>query len=349
MEIPSIFINRLLAETAKRKASSLHLTVGSLPKIRIDNQLVDLEKEDTIISSETIDKFIKTFLEEEEKKMLAANRELVTVKTFAGNFRFRVSIIYQKNLLSLSFYYIPDIISGLRELNLSPVLDKIKNNQSGLCIVAGPHRTGKTTTVAAILEDINKNLAKNIVTLENPIEYLFVNKKSIIEQRQIGQDVRSVVDGLNRCLQEDVDIVYVDIVREDEFKIIAPLILDLASGNALVIWEINADSSVDAVEKVLEAAKQTLSAEAARYSLSDVLLGVFVQKLVPHRGGGLIPVMEIMLNNASVKSLIREGKIYQIASVLQTSLREGMINMEKSFAELVSQGEVKEEDIGMIK
>jgi twitching motility protein PilT len=343
MEVPSIFLNRILSETAKRHASSLHLTVGSAPTFRVDDELSPMAGEG-IITAELLTKIINSFLSPEEAAKLAMDKELILVKTFGGSFRFRVNIFFQKKLPSLSFFYIPDSIKNLSDFRFPPALTDILKASAGLLIIAGPHGSGKTTTAASFIEEANKNSAMRIFTLEDPIEYSFVSKKSIVEQRQIGSDVKSFVDGLSYCLEEDIDLVYVGEIRKDLEQAVS-LVLELASGNCLVILEINASNSTRAIEKILNAAKAGMPDEAARYSLSDALLGVLVQRLLPKHGGGMSLALEILLANSAVKSLVKEGKIYQLESVIQTSRKEGMINMEKSLEELVRNGEVGQENV----
>ena len=340
MEIPSIFLNRILVEAAKKNASNLHIAVGSIPVMRIDDQLVAMSQEG-IVSADLVVKIVDSFLTDEEKVRLQESRELKIVKTFAGSFRFRVNVYFQKDLPSLSFNSIPSAPKSISELKLPAAINNLIKSDSGLFIVAGPQLSGKTATSAAIIEEINKSMNKRIVTLEDPIEYQFVSKKSIIEQRQAGRDMKSIIDGVDYCLNEDVDAVCIGEVKKD-FDSAVPDILNLASGNAFVIFEINTDSSIRVLERMLSALKGSMSQEAARYSLADILTGVIVQKLVPRVGGGMVLAHEMLLVNPAVKSLIREGRIYQIESIMQTSRREGMVSMEKSLEELARAGEIKE-------
>lgn len=343
MEVPSIFLNKILSEAAKKNASDLHLTVGSLPMVRINGQLIIMDGK-SIITSETINKIINSFINEEEMVKFKKDKEIVLVKNLANNFRFRINVFYQKGLPSLSFHYIPANPKNLNDLKSLRILENFAKLSSGLLVIAGSYGSGKTATAAALIEEINKNSNKYIITIEDPIEYLFINKKSIIEQRQIGSDVQSVVAGLFHCFNEDVDLVYLGEINK-EFKSAIPLILELAAGNCLVILEVNTDNALGTIEKILNALESKVNQEAARYSLADVLFGVIAQKLVPRRGGGLILAAEILLANSAVKSLIREGKIYQLESVIQLSRKEGMISMRKALEELVQAGEVRREDI----
>src|SRR3989339_2136 len=343
MEVASIFIGKILAEAANRGAMSLHLSIGSQPRIRVDNGLLALESEN-IIDQEIMSGIINFVLSEEDVARLNSDREIVTVKEFSGNLRFRINAFYQKDLPSLSYHFIPGAILNFKELGLPETVSAITGLESGLFIIAGPFGSGKTTTAAAFLEEINKNSNKYVITLENPIEYLFVNKSSVIDQRQIGRDVHTIIDGLDYCMNEDVDVLYVAEIKKD-FNAAIPLVLSLAAGNSLVLLEINADNSISAIEKILTAAAGTSSREAARYNLADVLSGVVVQKLLPQRGGGPVLAHEVLLVNSAVRSLIREGKLFQIESIIQNSRREGMASMSKSVEDLAQAGKINRDNI----
>ncbi|NIA18431.1 MAG: hypothetical protein GWO79_00965 [Actinobacteria bacterium] len=342
MEVPSIFLNRILTQTAKRNASSIHLMAGSLPMMRINNALSPVEGE-SIMTAETLDKIISSFANEEEIKKFKENKEIVLVKEFAGGFRFRVNIFLQKNMPSVSFHYISSAIKMVADLKLPKAIEDIIKMNSGLFVIAGPYSAGKTTTAAALIEEINKNYKKNIITIEDPIEHLFVSKKGLISQRQVGRDVASVAHGIKHCLEEDADLVYIGEIKS-EFESAMPLILELAAGNSLVILEINANSSIRAIEKILNSVEAKTSSEAARFGLADALLGVITQKLIPKRGGGLALAVEVLLATGAVKSLIREGKVHQMDSVIQTSRREGLVSMAKAIEQLVNDGEIRGED-----
>jgi len=342
MEVPSIFLNRILTQVAKKNASSMHLTAGSPPMARINNALSPIEGEN-IVAADTINKIIASIINEAEMKKFKQNKEIALVKELAGGFRFRVNIFSQKNMSSISFHYIPAAPKSLSELKLPKTINDLIRLGSGLFVVAGSYGSGKTTTAAALVEEVNKNYQKNIITIEDPIEYLFISKKSLISQRQVGEDVVSVTQGIKHCLDEDTDVVYVGEIKND-FNLVMPLILELAAGNSLVILEINANNSLRAIEKIINAVETKTSPEAARFSLADVFLGVITQKLMPKIGGGLVLAVEVLLATNAAKSLISEGRIYQLDSIIQTSRKEGMVSMAKSIEELIDTGVVKRED-----
>jgi len=344
MEVPSIFLNRILLEMVQKNGSDLHLAVGSQPMIRISGQFIPLTGQE-MVTSEIMNKITETFLDQDEIAKLKEAKSAVLVKNIS-NFRFRINVIYQKGLLALSFHHIPGVIKSFGDLGLAEACRNFLEARSGLLIIAGAYNSGKTTTAASLIEELNKTKALNIITIEDPIEYLFVSKTSLVMQRQVGADVNTVDSALDYCLSEDVDVVYINETKDDQVLNSAmPKIFELASGNCLVVLEINADNSNRVLEKVLAGMALNFPAEAARYNLADILIGVLVQKLVKRRGGGLVLANEILLNNAAAKSLIREGKIYQLESVMQTSKKEGMISMDKSLNNLIELGEVRREDI----
>jgi len=343
MEVPSIFLNRILSEMVQKNGSDLHLAVGSPPMIRVNGQFAPLTGQE-MVNSEMINKVTETFLGPDEIVKLKETRGTILVKNIA-NFRFRINVFYQKGLLALSFHYIPGVIKSFDDLGLAEVCRNFLQAASGLLIIAGAYNSGKTTTAISLIEELNKARALNI-TIEDPIEYLFVRKTSLVMQRQVGVDVNTIDDALDYCLSEDVNVVYLNEIKDVQvFNSAMQKIFELASGNCLVILEINADSFDRALEKVLTGIAINLSVEAARYNLADILVGILVQKLVKRRGGGLVLANEILLNNAAAKSLIREGKIYQLESVIQTSRKEGMISMDKSLNNLIELGKVRREDI----
>jgi twitching motility protein PilT len=346
MDSPVEFFKKLLLDLAKRNASGLHLSAGSAPLQRIYGRLSE-EGGDEILTKEDLEKIIHSFLSEEELAILAEKKELLFVRDFGDNFRFRVSVFFQKDSPALSLSYISEEITDFDSLGFPAAFKKNLLNASGLLIVAGPAASGKTSTIASIIEKINKEARKYIITIEDPIEKFFINKKSLIDQRQVGRDVNSFFDGLKHCLEEDVDVVYIDEIRVD-FEVVLPHILDLASGNTLVILEVNAESSVRALEKILNISCRNLSRESVHFMMADVLFGVVAQRLIPNRESNLSLATEVLLSNFAVKSLIREGNIYQLEGIIQNSAEEGMVSMEKSIKELVLSGEVDRNEVGDI-
>ncbi|HTX86487.1 MAG TPA: ATPase, T2SS/T4P/T4SS family [Candidatus Nanoarchaeia archaeon] len=347
MDSPVEFFKRMLLDLAKKNVSGLHLSVGSVPMLRSYGRLSEAEGGE-ILKKEDLEKILRSFLSEEELNILADKKELLIVKDFGENFRFRVNIFFQKESPAISLSYISETIADLDSLGFPNTFTKNLLNATGLLIVAGPPASGKTSTIAAIIERINKEKNKYIITVEDPIEKIFVNKKSLIDQRQVGRDVNDFFDGLRHCLEEDVDVVYVDEIRVD-FELALPYVLELASGNTLVILEVNAENSIRALEKILNTSSKNLTKEAVHFMMADVLFGVVAQRLIPNRESGLSLALEVLLSNFAVKSLIREGNIYQLEGIIQNSAEEGMISMEKSIKDLVLSGEIDRTEAGNIE
>jgi twitching motility protein PilT len=347
MDSPVEFFKRLLLDSAKKNASGLHLSVGSASLFRLYGRLVPTDS-DEVLKKEDLEKIVRSFLSGEELAALEEKRELLFVRDFGENFRFRVNIFYQKESLSLSLSYISEEIADLDDLGFPAAFKKNLLNASGLLIVAGPAASGKTSTIASIIEKINKEKRKYITTIEDPIEKIFSNKKSLIDQRQVGRDVNTFLDGLKHCLEEDIDLVYVDEIRAD-FELALPYILELASGNTLVILEMNAENSIRALEKILNTSCRNLTKESVHFMTADVLFGVIAQRLISNRENGLSLALEVLLSTFAVKSLIREGNIYQLETIIQNSAEEGMISMDKSIKDLVLSGRVGREEAGDIE
>ena len=331
----NVTISRILTTAAKRKASVIHLTVGAYPSLRIDEELVEIE-DSQIITEDFMSKFAAAILDEEQKKVLENNREVTFIEEFADRFRFRVNIFYQKGFLSASLKLIPKQIPLLVNLGLPKSVYGLTDKTSGLIVVSGPYGSGRTTTVASILEEINKSRRENIITIEKPIEYLFVNQKCLIEQREVGRDVNNFVQAIQYFKEADVDVIAVGANEETEA---IPLILDLASSGRLVIFQMDTISVVQTLEEIL-ASFESKEQDRARLVLSEGLLAVICQRLVPRIGGGLSLAAEVLIVNDAVRSLIKEGRTKQIITILQSSRAEGMSTLDQSLAELIKSGEV---------
>ena len=343
MEVVSIFLNRILLAGKKRRVTSLHLSAACVPVVRINNRLEELENEEKV-ENDLLMGIIKSILLEDELAVLGEKKEVVIARDLAGELRFRINIFKQKSSYSISFYYVSKKIKTIKELALPEIVSRIINQKAGLLILAGSYDSDKTTSSGALVEEINNKRGGHIVTIEDPIENIFVRKKSLIEQRQIGRDVKTFEDGLEHCLRDDVDFVYLSEIRKN-FEHAFPLVAELSSGNSFVLLEMNAPSSIQVVEKLINALETKYNKEAARFMLADILLGIVVQRVFFKKPSGRAMAYEIMINNAAIQSLIREGKFYQLDNIIQTSRKEGMTGMSKSIDDLIDSGEVDENDI----
>jgi len=343
MEVVSIFLNRILLAGKKKRVASLHLSAGQVPIVRIHNKLEELEGEDKV-ENDLLMGIIKSILLEDELAVLGEKKEVVISRDLAGELRFRINIFKQKSSYAISFYYVNKKVKTIKEIKLPDIISRIINQRSGLLVVAGSYGAGKTTTCGALVEEINTRRGGHIVTIEDPIENIFVRQKSLIEQRQIGRDVRTFDDALKYCLRDDVDTVYLSEIRNN-FTHAFPLLVELASGNSLVILEINAPSSIQVIEKLINALESKYNEEAARFMLADTLLAVVVQRSFFKKSTGKAMAYEVMINNSAIQSLIREGRFFQLDNIIQTSRKEGMISMSKSIDDLIDSGIINEEDI----
>lgn len=331
----NIFINKILTAAAKGRASNIHLTVGAFPALRIDEDLVEL-KDEQIITNDFIKKLADGWLDDGQRKELAQEKEVTFIREVSKKFRIKVNFFFQKNFLSASLRIIPAQIPPLINLGLPKSVYGLTDKKAGLIIVVGPYGSGRTTTIAAMIEEINKSRKDKIITVEKPIEYLFVGKESLIEQREVGRDVNSFVDALEYAQQADVDVVAIETTPEPE---IFPLVLEFANSGRLCILAMNTNSVVQTVEEIL-ASFPSDEKQRAQLLLSESLLAIIAQRLVPRAGGGLVLAAEVLIATEAVRSLIREGRIKSITTILQSSRAEGMLSLDQSLAELVKSGEV---------
>ncbi|MBI3290681.1 PilT/PilU family type 4a pilus ATPase [Candidatus Falkowbacteria bacterium] len=331
----NVFIDKLLTTSAKRQASNIHLTVSSYPALRINDELIELADEEVITDS-FIRKLADGWLNDEQKKTLEEEREIVLTKEIGKKFRVKINFFFQKEFLSASLRLIPNQAPPLINLGLPKSVYSLTEKTSGLIIIAGPYGSGRTTTMAAMIEEINKTRKQSIVTIEKPIEFIFSNKKSLILQREVGRDTNSFMDALEYAQQSDVDVCGIGVTTEAG---VLPLVLEFANSGRLAFLNMETTSVIQTIEEIL-ANFPADEKERARLLLSESLVAIIVQRLLPKIGGGMVLASEVLIETPSVKSLIREGKIKQIATVLQSSREEGMTSLDQSLSALVKSGEV---------
>ncbi len=335
----NLTINRLLNTLAERGATDAHFIVGNNPYLRIDGQLVPLSEEE-VINPEFLDSLISFFVPEEKQKALKENKELKFIFNWLDKARFRVHLYQQKGYFSLALKLIPQQIKSIEELGLPKVVSTFSQASKGLIIISGPFNSGRSSTLAGLIEAINKNRPARILYLEEPIERLFVNQKGIIEQREVGIDVVSFTQGLRSIKDENVDVVAIDRVDNVEAM---ELLLELSESGRLVLAVMNYDSAISCLEGIVsdfpEAKKQW-----AQDVLADYLVGIIVQRLLPAVQGGLALATEILIASSSAKALIKDGRFANLESIIQTSRAEGMVSLDFALAELVKTGRVSQEE-----
>ncbi|MFH0856722.1 MAG: ATPase, T2SS/T4P/T4SS family [bacterium] len=336
----TIILNRIITAALKRKATDLHLSVGNNPILRVDNKLY-VSSDEEIITADFLNNLAQSLLDEERMRELEKNREISIIHDYGNQIRVRINGFYQKNFLTFSFRFISPVIPSPKILGLPRVINDLIGLKSGLIIVGGNYDSGRTTTVFSLLEEINRTQNRYILTLENPIEFLMASNKSIVLQRNITKDVNSYEDGLGYCEDEDVDVIMID--RIDASQGVLLKAFELANSGKLVIGIINAGSVIGAIEKIMSEFDDNKK-ERAKFLFNNSLECVFIQKLVPRIGGGRILVPEILLATEPVRAIIKEGRIYQLNNILQTSREEGMRGIDRSLADLVSTGEISLDD-----
>jgi twitching motility protein PilT len=332
-------IDTLLEWMVGRKASDLHLTVGSQPTVRVNGHLYRMENFPAL-SAEDTRQLLYRILNTEQQKRLEIDRQIDLSYSIPGVARFRVNIYSQRESLAGAFRMIPDALKTLEELGLPNSLYELANRPRGLVLVTGPTGSGKSTTLAALIDEINRTRADHIITIEDPIEFLHRHKQCVVNQREIGPDATSFADALRGALRQDPDVILLGEMRDLETISTA---LTAAETGHLVFATLHtqdAASTIDRVIDVFPAAQQG----QIRTQLSGTIQGVVAQTLLPTADGqGRAPAIEILLPDDAVRNLIRQAKLEQIYSVMQTNTARGMQTMEQALADLVLRGVVTRE------
>lgn len=328
----------LLHTVVQYNASDLHLIVGSPPTVRIDGKLVVVQGWQPL-TIETAQQLVLPLLVDKQREVFASNRELDFSYQFEQYGRFRVNVYYQKGGVSAALRLIPNTIRTFEELKLPSIFHNFINLRQGLILVTGPTGHGKSTTLAATIDAINSSRADHILTIEDPIEYLFTPKQSIISQRELESDTFSWEMALRSALREDPDVVLVGEMRD--YETIAAAITVAETGH-LVFATLHTNSAAQTVDRIIDVFPEHQQGQI-RMQLSNVLQGVVAQRLVPAIGGGRLPVVEVMLSSPAIANIIREGKTHQLDNVIRTSSELGMITLEKHLAQRVDAREISME------
>lgn len=328
-------IKQLLQEVIDSKASDLHLIVGTPPMLRINGILAPVPSVG-IMSPDIIGELLKQVLTSEQFERLNVNKELDFSLSFSNAGRFRVNAYTQKNSYAAAFRLIPLEIPPIESLGLPPILHSFTTLRQGLVLITGPTGHGKSTTLAAMLQEINKNRSCHIVTIEDPVEFIFNPIKSIISQREMRSDTHSWEIALRSVLREDPDVVLVGEMRD--YETIASA-LTVAETGHLVFATLHTNSAAQSIDRIVDVFPEEQQKQV-RLQLSNVIESVFSQRLIQGTQKGRVVAYEVMLGTTAIKTAIREGKTHQIESILETSQETGMSTLEKTLADLVKRGEV---------
>jgi twitching motility protein PilT len=332
-------LKRLLYLVAERGASDLHIVPARFPSIRIDGELVSLTKEGILSSKDTELMLTSLLSNEDQKEKLLRYKDMDLSFNLDEKIRFRVNIYFQNNGLAAAFRTISTLIKTSEELNLPPILHEFVKKRQGLILITGPAGSGKSTTLAALIDEINHNRASHIISIEEPIEFIFFPDQSIISQREIPRDSPNWHRALKSTLRQDPDIIMIGELRD---PVSIGIALTAAETGHLVLSTLHTNSAAQTIDRILDVLSEGQKNQA-RFQLASTLIGIISQRLIPRIKGGRVPACEVLIANQAVKNLIRESKIYQIDLVIETGLEEGMITMERSLATLVQIGEINQE------
>lgn len=329
----------LIATVVHEHGSDLHLSVGNHPAVRVSGSLVPLLRK-PILSGDDVLSFAKVLMRPEFLARLEKREEIDFSYEAAGKIRFRGNAFYQKGHPSLVLRLIPNVILTLEELRLPPILESFTERTQGFFLCVGPVGQGKSTTLAAMVNSINQKRADHIVTIEDPIEYVYTPQKAMIDQREVGIDTESFESALHSAFRQDVDVILVGEMRNSET--IATAVTASETGH-LVFGTLHTNDAVQTINRIIDSFPGNQQ-DQIRTQLASSLLGIFSQRLIPRITGGLVPAYELLINNTAVGNLIREKRIHEMYSVIETGLEHGMIDMNRTLAELVRQGEITVEN-----
>ena len=328
-------VEELLSAVVKQNASDLHISVGRHPTLRVDGSLVPLLKED-VITPDTARDFVFSLISEEQKNRFLAEKDLDFSYDFRGRARFRVNLFHQRGFAGAALRLIPAKIRTLDELNLPLIIQEFAAKQQGFLLVVGPTGHGKSTTLAAIIDKINKTRADHIITIEDPIEYLFTSEQAIVDQREIGSDTPDFHQALRSLFREDVDVAMIGEMRDATTMSMA---VTAAETGHLILSTLHTNNAAQTIDRIIDTFPP-IQQNQIRAQLASTLIGIISQRLVPRVSGGLIPAVEIMIANPAVRNLIRENKVHELDLVIETSSDQNMISLNRSLVELVRKGEL---------
>jgi twitching motility protein PilT len=326
-------LKEILNASVEMKASDLHLTAGLPPMARVFGELIPLDLPP--FKSEDIQEMIYPLLDAEQREQLETQWDLDFSYSVSGLSRFRGSAMKQRGSLDVAFRMIPWLIPRIEDLGLPPITSELSRLPRGLVLVTGPTGSGKSTTLASIIDLINEERRANIITIENPIEFLHTHKKSIIRQREVGSDTRSFGNALRHMLRHDPDVILIGEMRDQESVAIA---LTAAETGHLVFSTLHTQTASLAVHRIIDVFND-LMRNQIRLQLADTLKGIVAQQILPRADGvGRVAAVEVLINTPAVSNIIREGKEHLLYTSLQTGRSQGMQTMDHALSELCMRG-----------
>jgi twitching motility protein PilT len=335
-------LSEILTAAMKKNASDVHLKAGLVPVIRKHGKLRPLQQGLPQLSAQMIEEMAYSILDEKQREVFEQKKEVDVGYGISGLGRFRVNIFRQRGSVRMVIRNIPHTIPNFQDLLLPPVVEKIAELERGLVLVTGITGSGKSSTLAAMINHINDTQNTHILTIEDPIEFVHPNIKSLINQREVGGHTKSFANALKAALREDPDIILVGEMRDLET---IQLAMTAAETGHLVFGTLHTNNAHKTIDRIIDVFPQEQQ-DQVRVMLSESLRGVIAQALLPKAGGGRVAAIEMLVATKAVANLIREGKTFQIPSAMQTGKREGMITYESAIEKLISTGKI-EAKVGM--
>lgn len=325
----------LITIVVRENASDLHLSVGRYPTLRVNGALLPLTKKQ-ILTPEVVQGLVFAMLDPVKQEEFVKSKELDFSFDHKGRARFRVNIFFQRGFIGCAMRLVPVKIRTIEELNVPKIIKDFARKEQGFFLIVGPTGHGKTTTLAALIDLINRERAEHIVTIEDPIEYLFTADRSIIDQREVLTDTADFKVGLRSVFREDVNVLMLGEMRD--YETMATAVTAAETGH-LVFSTLHTNNAAQTIDRIIDSFPGSQQAQI-RAQLSNTLLGIFSQRLLPRVSGGLIPAYELLIANAAVKNLIRENRVHEIDLIIDTSSQEGMISLNRCMMELLRKGEI---------
>jgi twitching motility protein PilT len=319
--------------------TDLLLTAGSPPQLRVHGSLQPAEGHRALVPAD-IDDLLAGLLTAEQAEQWRGAREYDFAFTWRQNARVRGNAFTQRGLTAIALRMVPQAVPSMERLGLPPVLGEFATRHQGLVLVTGPTGSGKSTTLAAVIDRINTERACHIITIEDPIEYVHPHKRSVVNQREVGSDTASFADALRSVLREDPDVLLVGEMRDLESIRFA---LTIAETGHLVFATLHTNDTAQSLARIIDVFPAEQQSQV-RVQLAAALTGIVYQRLLPHRGGGLTAAYEVLVADTAVRNLIKEGKTHQLRNALVTGQRQGMVTLEQSLSALVQAGHVTYED-----
>lgn len=328
-------LNKLLKEVVAKDASDLHLSVGRPPTLRINGKLSPIKGAGNL-TADMVNQLVSELTTEEQRQALVKQKEIDLSCALEQTARFRANIYHQSGHISVALRLIPARIKTIEELNLPPIVKEFTKAQQGFVLVVGPAGHGKSTAIASLVDIINHNREEHIVTVEDPIEYIFVPDKCIIDQREVGRDTLSFKRALRSVLREDPDVIMIGEMRD--YASMAAAITAAETGH-LVFASLHTNTAAQTIDRIIDSFP-SYQQDQIKAQLASVLLGIISRRLIPKDREGLTSAAEVLIVNPAVRNLIREGKVHQIDLVIETSASEGMVSLNRALAQLVKEKQI---------